>query len=92
MGRNAFLNFLYLSHVSYPARNFVAVHNRFEALSPNDELNVNNMDEIYSNLISVTEAVAKEMLPSKIRGKNTKSKDSPSVKSAPDDLKKLSLS
>ena len=46
----------------------VAVHNRFEALSPNEELNGNNIDEIYSNLISVTEAVAKEMLPTKVGG------------------------
>ena len=69
----------------------VAVHNRFEALSVDDELNLNNINEIYSNLISATEAVAKEMLPKKERGKHTKSKDSPSVKSARDHLKKLSL-
>ena len=67
------------------------MHNRFEALSTNDELNLNNIDEIYSNLISATEAVAKEILPTKTRGKRAKSKDSPSVSSARDDLKKLSL-
>ena len=59
------------------------MHNRFEALSPNDELNGNNIDEIYSNLISVTEAVAKEMLPTKVRGKYTKSKDSLSCEISP---------
>ena len=69
----------------------VAVHNRFEALSVDVELNLNNIDEIYSNLISATEEVAKEMLPKKQRGKHNKSKDSPTVKSARDHLKKLSL-
>ena len=29
-----------------------AVHNRFEALSPNDELNVNNIDEIFESNLS----------------------------------------
>lgn len=69
----------------------VAVHNRFEALSGEDELNIDNIDEVYSNLIKATETVAKEMLPLKPRGNGIKSKDTPSVKSARENLKKISL-
>ena len=70
----------------------VAVHNRFEALNQDDELNLENINKVYSNLISATETVAKEMLPSKPRGKGSKIKDLPSVTSAREKLKKLSLS
>ena len=41
----------------------IDVYNRFESLSNIDDLNVNNIDEVYSNLITATEDVAKEILP-----------------------------
>ena len=43
----------------------VAVYNIFEALSANTDLKLNNIEEVYSNLVSATESVAKEMLPKK---------------------------
>ena len=50
----------------------IAVHNKFEDLSGQEELNFDNIDVIYSNLITATESVAKEMLPAKPKGnKNT---------------------
>ena len=48
---------------------FIAVHIKFEALASQEELNCDNIDTIYSNLISATETVAKEMLPVKPKKK-----------------------
>ena len=69
----------------------VSVYNKFEALSGDIDLNFDNINDIYSNLISATESVAKDMLPVKPRGKQNKSKNCPSVESARAHLKKLSL-
>ena len=69
----------------------VAVHNRFEALCDGNDLNIDNIEDTYSNLIEATETVAKEMLPVKPKGKGTKTRDSPSVISARENLKKVSL-
>ena len=44
-----------------------------------------------SKLMNATETVAKEMLPSKSRGKGSKIRDLPSIKSARENLKHLSL-
>ena len=64
----------------------LAVHNRFEALTIDDELNLENIDKVYSKLMNATETVAKEMLPSKPRGKCSKIRDLPSIKSARENL------
>ena len=69
----------------------VAVHNRFESLCDSSDLNEHNINEIYSNLIEATESVAKEMLPLKPRGKANIVKDCPSVNSARESLKEISL-
>ena len=69
----------------------IAVHNKFEDLSGQEELNFDNIDAIYSNLISATETVAKEMLPARPKGNKNTSKDCPSVKLARENLKELSL-
>ena len=69
----------------------VYVYNKFEALSGDIDLNFDNINDIYSNLISATESVAKDMLPVKPRRKQNKSKNCPSVESARAHLKKLSL-
>ena len=69
----------------------VAVHNRFEVLCANTDLHLDNIDEVYSNLVSATECVAKEMLPKKQRGKHSTSSDCPSVKLAREKLKSISL-
>ena len=68
----------------------VAVYNRFEALSANADLQHNNIEEIYSNLVSATETVANEILPKKQRGKQSRYADYPSVKSARNKLKNVS--
>ena len=57
----------------------VTVYNKFEALSGDIDLNFDNINFTYSNLISATESVAKDMLPVKPRGKQNKSKNFPSV-------------
>ena len=69
----------------------VAVYNRFETLSGNVDLQLGNIEQIYSNLISATEEVAQEMLPKKQRGKRSESVKCPSVKLARDQLKSISL-
>ena len=69
----------------------VAVYNRFEALSANSDLQLNNIEEVYSNLISATESVAKDMLPKKLRGKQSRYADYPSVKLARNNLKTVSF-
>ena len=69
----------------------LAVHNRFEGLCDSNELNVNNIDTIYSKLIEATEYVAKEMLPVKPKGKANKIQNCPCVNSARESLKNISL-
>ena len=69
----------------------IAVHNKFEALAGQEEVNCDNMDTIYSNLISATETVATEMLPIRPKRNKNPSKCCPFVKSARENLKELSL-
>ena len=64
----------------------VAVHNRFESLCDSNDLNEENINGIYSNLIEAIESVAKEMLPLKPWGKANNVKDCPSVNSARESL------
>ena len=47
------------------ARYSIAVHNKFQILSSNSELELGNIDDIYSNLSSATIETATEMLPKK---------------------------
>ena len=47
------------------ARYSIAVHNQFQILSSNSELELANIDDIYSNLSSATIETATEMLPKK---------------------------
>ena len=43
----------------------IAVHNKFEILSSNSEVELGNIDDIYSNLSTATVETATEMLPKK---------------------------
>ena len=66
------------------------VFNKFEALC-DSEINSDNIDEMYGNLIKTTEEVALASLPKKKSKSKNKPSHSPSVTQARDHLKTVSL-
>ena len=69
----------------------VSVHNRFQVLSQNNDINEENIEELYSNLITVTEEAALEILPKKQKGKSHQPQNSNIVIQAREKLNKISL-
>ena len=69
----------------------VAVHNRFQALSQNQEVELENLEQSYNNLIKATEEVALEILPKKQKGKKYQPENFMSVVQGREKLKNISL-
>ena len=69
----------------------LTVYNRFQALSQNRDLDLENLDEIYSNITKATEEVALDILPKKKKRKLYEPANSLHVTTAREKLKKVSL-
>ena len=69
----------------------VAVMNRFQALSQNEEISIENLDDAYSNITKATEEVALDILPKKRKLKKYAPENSSHVTTAREKLKIISL-
>ena len=72
-------------------RNIVSVHNKFQLLTNNQPLELDNLEQTYANLIQVAEEVALEQLPKKKRANKHQPNKSINVVEAREKLKNISL-
>ena len=69
----------------------VTVLNRFQSLTQNNEIELENLEQSYNHLVKATQEVALEMLPKKQKGKKYLPVKDTSVIQAREKLKSLSL-
>ena len=68
----------------------VSVYNRFQELSPNTNLDSDNIETIYNNLIKANEEVSQSILPKKPKSHKNSIKSDEKVSLAREELKKKS--
>ena len=66
----------------------VSVYNRFQELSPNTNLDLDNIETIYNNLIQANEEVSQSILPKKPKSHKNSIKSDEKVSLACEDLKR----
>ena len=66
----------------------VSVYNRFQELSPNSNIDSDNIENIYNNLIKANEEVSQSILPKKPKSHKNSIKSDEKVALAREDLKR----
>ena len=69
----------------------LAVHNRYQALSQNQDIVPENLEDAYSNITTATEEVALDILPKKQKRRRYEPQNSSHVTTAREKLKNVSL-